>query len=231
MNLYEYTVLKEKFHSNNAEITKTELFDFKKTNMELFYRDDIDENLVLLDDYGRFRRIVRNYEKFSEHINALNIAKEEDDNIVINDYSSNLLYNLLSVTPLIKDFEFDFNNVFAMSDLELFAKTAIDLKADISTWLEVDVRKDIEKNPIRFLSNILKIINLKHVKVGSPKTVKGKKIYYYKLDDSSYKQMCSIVSKRSVNKWVYLNNKYNFEYDEDQLMYLEYIEEKANFYY
>jgi len=238
LNKYQYNIIKEKKEGNSGDISKSEMNSYTRTRIELFYGAVVDDDVIRLDNNVKYRRCVRRLESLLWLMSSLKTGNDIDkgfdlfsfhNKILENDIAPyKLLYELLSVTPLINNYEFDVSCKISMVDLDAFLKLVLKSKSIIETQLDITFRSDIQNNPVRMLSNIISEIGLKLNKTKA-KTVNGHKIYYYTLYEDGYNTIMDVVQRRKTNGmtgWAFVDRQYNFEYKDIELAYLEGMENK-----
>lgn len=228
MNQFEYFIFEEKVDSTSEEIVEEEWISYIKTKLEMFYFEPVTESLLVLDNKGLFRSNILRYEKFIIYIEQLknnSVQLNHDFGNIHNkifknrEISNTLLYEILSRTPLMVNYQFDLNAVIVMEDLVDFCDYIEKNKHNIFTHLNIILRKDFRNKPVRTLSQIFGTIGLGTIKHGKPRVINGKKIYQYKIDYNLYNTMISVIMKRESYKykgWDYINKTYNFNYTELQ---------------
>lgn len=236
MDRVQFLKFKNQLESGDTDLNSEDWYSYHRTRLELFYGQDIDDELLSLDRKGDRRGEIAlytalngldstNYKALINHLNSKTDSKNtalkqklfRDRNTVIA-----LLYGLLSTTPIFKGGKFFHDIHFSASDLIEFIKASKKFEAVIQTQLEINTQSDLEKKPIQHLSKILSKIGLK-VDKATQKTVKGHKVYFYSLNHDSLRDMERMAQHRANltnSGWDYVNQKYGFTYSPMDLEWL-----------
>lgn len=238
LNKYQYNIIKEKLESNSEDISKSEMYSYIKISMELFYGVVVDHDIIKIDNNGNFRHCVRRHGSLlvmisslkngNDMIHGVDLSNLHNKIFKNNSATEKLLYDLLSVTLLINNYEFDVNSKISMTDLDAFFKLVLKSKSIIETQLGMTLRSDVQNNPVTMLSKIINEIGLKLNKPKA-KTVKRQKLYYYTLCEDKYKTIIDVVQRRQtkgMTGWAFVDKQYNLQYKDSELTYLEGIENK-----
>jgi hypothetical protein len=106
-----------------------------------------------------------------------------------------ILDSLLLVARLAIIGGLDAQKVFTKSDLRPFIKMCQDRKISIERELKVKLRDDIDRDPVKMLNVLLKLIGQKVENVKTTKVGRAK-VYRYKLNTERYERLKSIVDRR-----------------------------------
>jgi hypothetical protein len=225
-NNVDYRKFTKKIDSNEV-VSAEEWQSFRKTNLEIFYGEPVTKALIDKDEKGRFSTKIRRYEnllKVHEFIGQIDHGLITDKSASIENriFKSSpvgyqILYQLLSATPIFVDGKFKPNTLFTKTDLSVFIDMCKNASRQIETHLEISVRGDVDENPVRQLGDLLKLVGLKH-KTSGTSTVKGEKTYHYLLENESMEEVKKLVERRKslgMTGWKYVNQTYGFEYNDD----------------
>lgn len=224
-NEYQYQRFKDRVSVLNLPTPKHLWNYYYRTGIEVFYRTEVSEELIKLDNNGQLRGRIRRFEYITSDINLDMLESNtvgENESIkdqltkvkTVKDFhtGAKLLYALLSSTPLFERGVFDTKILITTNDLDSFSKLSIEYKAFIETQLEIQVRKDITNKPIQHLNNLLKLLGFK---LGKPTTKrkKGQKYYQYRIESSSFNLVSGYAKKRKkiLNGWDFLNSLHGVE--------------------
>lgn len=225
-NNVEYRQFTRKIDENDTVSTE-DRHSFRKTNLELFYGEPVTKALIDKDDKGRFSTKIRRYENL---LNLHEVVSQIDHGLVTDKSASienrlfknsgigdQILFHLLSATPIFVGGKFKPNTLFTKADLSAFIELCKNASRQIETHLEISVRGDVDENPVRQLGDLLRLVGLKH-KISGTTTVKGEKTYHYLLDNESMEEVKKLVERRKspgMTGWKYVNQTYGFEYTDD----------------
>jgi hypothetical protein len=225
-NNVEYRQFTKKIDTNEV-VSVEEWQSFRKTNLEIFYGEPVTKALIDKDDKGRFSTKIRRYENL---MNLHKVISQEGHGLITDKSASienrifksspvgdQILYQLLSATPIFVDGKFKPNTLFTKMDLSTFIDMCKNASRQIETHLEISVRGDVDENPVRQLGDLLKLVGLSQKK-SKPSIKNGDKTYYYLLDNESMEEVKTLVERRKspgMTGWKYINQTYGFEYTDD----------------
>lgn len=202
----EYKDLRLKSTLNESDLSISELYSMRRYEIETFYGESISADLILLDNYGKFRDQVRTYEELTDKNYFKTNAK--NDNITLSQQnklklcvikvgiaSRYLLADLFGVTNFYSEYSFNPHATFNSDQLFQFIINAKKLKKYIEGQLGVQIRNDINYKPITQLKQFLKLVGL-DVKQVSKSVISGKKYYYYSISTEKLTLMESVVRQR-----------------------------------
>lgn len=218
----------DRMDSNDDSISQDDFYSYIRTKIELFYRMPISQKLVEEDNKGNLRKGIANLEVIldkelikllaSSKLATESSAKDVDlmERILPNRTSALLLiYQILKNTPYFINGKFDDSVNFNTEDLGDFAKLMTKLKPYVENHLKINVRKDISLKPVQQLSDVLKLVGLKHWN-GKAKVVNGTKIYNYRLSKDQLSFVNVVMKNRkNQNGWDYVNKLHGFKFNED----------------
>lgn len=230
MNRREYEKLEEILEDEDAVISPAELAAFRRTRLELFYREHVSRDLINRDSGGKYRKAVSLYEDFARigdtpHEDFMKYRSKfgVSPNLstlqkLFVDRASQcvLIHGLLSTTPIFKKGVFDPKVVFTKDDLGKFVKASTRMKKYVDTQLGINTPKDLESKPPYHLNNILKMIGLSCPKIKTSNKDK-KRSYHYQLDADALKNLEKLVERRKESGrsgWDFVDKKYGFTYPE-----------------
>ena len=198
----------ERMESNFATITQEERYGCWRDRIARFYASEVDAKLVKLDDKGRFREKLRNFEAVSsteyirEAIKNANQYMEtrgrrmERELIPSHGLKQILLYEILSHTVYFKRGRFDPGVTFKSEDCSKFVQFVKQQKKMIETHLGVAVPSDIDKKPIQMIFKIIKMVGLTHWRY-KPRVINGKKTYTYRVCPNRLLQLRKMCQTRA----------------------------------
>lgn len=202
----QYKDLKTKTTLNEFDASIGEVYSMRRYEIQTFYGESISKDLILLDNYGKFRNQVRTYEQLTDRDYFKNNAR--NDNIALSlenklklcvikvDIASRyLLADLFGVTNFYSDCSFNQQVTFDSNQLFQFVINAKRLKRYIEGQLGIQVRNDINYKPISQLKQFLKFVGLDVKQIGK-QVVGGKKHYYYSISSEKLTLMNSIIKQR-----------------------------------
>lgn len=230
MNQLEFLKFRQRMDSNDGSIEPDEWFAFYKTRIELFYGVPCTKSLVESDDKGKLMGQVRQFQTLIAQPNFMKSEKVKEPSST-NDkvrsklfknrvIATQLLYGLLSLTPIFEDGQFKADVIFTKDNLKKFGKASKKLKKQTETHLETTTRGDVDENPVQHLTQLLHKLGLKTFNPRKPKVEDGKKIYFYQLDQKSLESIQDIVKRREDPKkvgWEFVNKLHKFKYSPDQM--------------
>jgi Origin of replication binding protein len=230
MNQLEYLQFEQRVDSNDGNIEADEWYSFYKTRIELFYGVSCNESLVKSDDRGKLMAQVRQLERLIAQSDFMKGGSEKapishNDKIHRKLFKNKvvgcqLLYGLLSLTPIFEGGQFKPEVIFTKDNLVKFAKASLKFKKQTEIHLEVTTRGDVVEKPTQHLSQLLSLLGLKIVQPQKPKVSDGKKTYFYQLESKSLDHAHEILSRRQNLMgigWNFVNNLHKFKYSADQM--------------
>ncbi len=218
----------KRLREDGKDIADDQRASLARTGIELFYRHQVDMDLIKLDDRGRHRKRARLYEDVAGELkrraegltHSGSPASELRNRFLPNVFwAAPLLVDLLERTPLIRDNAFDPDAEFKSDDLAAFAGFCLEKRDIIASLLQEDVRQDIRKKPVQQLNRLLRKIGLCLTKARRVKQ-NGTKVIYYRLDVATLGAMSTLTRRRRESGgWAALNEIYGrtstWPYDEN----------------
>lgn len=230
MNQLEFLTFQRRIDSNDGNVDPEEWFAFYKTRMELFYGVPCTKSLVESDGKGKLMGQVRQFQSLIAQPNFMKsetVKESSSTNDKVRSklfknrvVATQLLYGLLSLTPIFDDGKFKSDVIFTKDDLKKFGKASKKLKKRTETHLEITTRDDVVENPVQHLTQLLHKLGLKTFNPRKPKVTDGKKTYFYQLDQKSLDSIQEIVKRREDPKkigWEFVNKLHKFKYSPDQM--------------
>jgi hypothetical protein len=197
----EYTLLNKK--KDKTRLRSNEHDAMRRYEIESFYLTDATEDLINLDDNGRYRSAVSNYSRYTSFDTELIALDQidENDEVHITDRPHRLLWkqtmnDLLVSAGLANEESLILTNTIIRGDqLSSFTKICIKNQQRIAQLFGIPLRGDIKQKPVQQLNRILGLMGLKAQKV---KTIKkeGKKIYLYTTSQESVDTLNEIMDRR-----------------------------------
>ncbi|MGA9667526.1 MAG: plasmid replication protein, CyRepA1 family [Gallionella sp.] len=181
----------------------------RRYEIESFYFQDADIDLLEEDKDGQLRKGVRNYELLMAPDELLQKEDTYYSGAFTDDKAENLLRKqimsgLLHKAGLMVGGKFDTDVVVDSSKLSEFADECIKDKVRIERLFQVDVRSDAKKKSVQQLSAILDWLYLPLTK-PEIKQSNGKKKYYYHLNSKHINSLMAWADVRadleSCEKW------------------------------
>ncbi len=177
--------------ADNETISVADRWSMRRTSIERFYRDPICEELIIEDKQGASRsqqvlfenllaktRLARETARLTGDLRpalqlvgadklapTMRFLKSERDRAVV-------LYHLLHKTPLMEDGEWK-GATLTSDDLGEFASAMSANKPIIENVLNIEVRADVMKKPMRQLNAVLDLVGLTCVSRGKHKSGRG----------------------------------------------------------
>lgn len=193
---------------NKNILSAADIFKMRRYELEAFYCDELSQEMVALDNDGKFRKCVREFQLLYLSDEELRKRAEFDKDGLTDDRDSSaqrkqLYLALFSAAGLMADEnKFDISKVIEKGDLAEFIQECQSKKVVIERVLEVQVRKDIRFNPTQQLGMILKNLGLNISRV-SYRVIDGSKLYSYRLDAEG------LASLQAVHDWRADDNRRN----------------------
>jgi Origin of replication binding protein len=206
----QYKDLRTQSTLNESDTSIEDLYSMRRYEIESFYGQKITKDLILLDNYGKYRNQIRFFEQltdkdyFRRHAKFDNISLSLENKlklcvIKVDLASKYLMADLLGVTPFYKKYSFDSRVEFESAELLKFVINVKQLKKYVEGQLGIQVRADINYKPISQLKQFLKLIGLDVVQV-SRQVIAGKKYYRYSISPNHLNQVQSIVEQRKMRE-------------------------------
>jgi hypothetical protein len=215
---------------SNDVVTPDERIAFTRTRIEGFYRQPLSDDLIDLDDRGRFRTKIIRYEQllqYAAHAEREKISGDIPTSIEFSEklrfvrdarQLSRLLYDLFVRANVLQNGVFDRGTIYSTLTLGDFMSRTHRLKPTIENMLNLEVRKETRK-AAQQLGAILKVIGLEQEPAGTDRSkanTGGQKVYRYRLSADRLNLVESLVARREqVRMWDYLNNAYGWQADGD----------------
>lgn len=210
----EFTRIRRQLERGHM-VLEEDRWAYERVKIEVFYRQAINPALVVADELGRRRGKIALFEAcMVQGALTLNGAREhlEESKIVrtmkaslkflkTRDAAASTLNALLSATPLHQVGQFFGDVIVTSDDLASFVEFVTTNKGQVETALDMDVRADLMKKPMRQLNRYLEAVGQNLVEVEH-RVEKGKKRYFYALDKDALREMQEIVERRrSADRW------------------------------
>lgn len=205
---HQFDAVREQLEDGDP-VSASEMCAYHRTRLELFHREAASEDLIRLDNQGRYRGQV---EMFTQVTNPFHLQHELPPPALVarsrfvksSGQRIDAIYLLLEQTPLFKAGTFDATVTIDQGDLGAFVQFATDNKAVLENLLDLDIRSDLALKPVQQLSAVLKLVGLKLVQAGTRRET-GQKIYRYRLDQSALDRVQGLVAARARKKgWTFL---------------------------
>ncbi len=206
----KYDDLKVSANLNEADLSPSEIFAMRRFEIETFYRQTISKELILLDNYRKYRNQIEFFEEITNKDYFKKFA--ETDNMVLSlqnklklcvmkeDVAKRyLLVEIFSTTPFYKNYVFDKSVIFSSDELAQFVLHVKKLKRFIEGQLKIQVRNDVIHKPITQLNQFLKLVGLSTEQVGK-QVIAKKKYYRYSISNEKLDLINSIVKVRQKQK-------------------------------
>jgi len=184
-------------------LTDDQEFSMRRYEIEAFYRTDLSQELVELDDGKRYRDKVRAMEIYltpMEQLVARSLGERKRE-LLHSDRAyapkkRQLLHSLLSAAGIADSTHMIKADVeFSKESLGEFAKVAERESSALEELFGIHVRTDVRDKPIEQLSTILEVIGLSK---QSTRRCKGAR--YYKIEESKWNSILEIVERRASTK-------------------------------
>ncbi len=205
---HEFDAVREQLEANEP-VSNADIWAYHRTRLELFYREQANEDLIQLDHRGRYRGHV---ETFTQITNPFHLQHELPPPELVGrsrfvkspGQRTDAIYLLLEQTPLFKAGTFNATATIDQGDLGAFVQFATDNKAVLENLLDLEIRSDLAVKPVQQLSEVLKLVGLKFTQ-DRPRRSGGQKIYRYRLDQAALDRIQKVVDARSRTKgWIFL---------------------------
>jgi len=175
----------------------------RRYEIESFYYRDADENLIDLDNDGKRRQQIRQYEQYLRP----DIELAQDDRlderrrIHKTDQKTRLAKKRFFHELLMKAGLADADNLILTEQvidgdsLSDFAAYCVTHKEKIARWFEIDIRNDIRKKPAQQLGKFLQLLGIRWKK-EKPIKKNGTKVYRYKIPQTEIVALDAVVARR-----------------------------------
>lgn len=192
-------------------ITEQEQFQFLRASTERFYGQPISEQLIKLDNGGKFRKTVLNYEQLTDEKASQayrgtqdfhNNTSEDPYYLISNDYNQfNFIEKCLLVSGVYDYGNFKTDIEISSRDLGEFITFLKSNRAEYETVFNEMLFKDLQKSPIKSLNFILGKVGLKMG--GEPQNPRKTRkenmaVYFYQFNSVLLKKMQEICATRSM---------------------------------
>lgn len=177
---------------------------YERSAIGRFYNESISEQLIALDDRGRFRACVENFEMMLDPATREWLSEGIHDSdrrnqtgMLIRHPGSRqiLLMETLSTAPFYRDFVFRPDLTFSKADLLPFVEWVNGNRIAIQQQFNIAVHKGIDKNPVIQLRPFLDMVGLELTKL--PKTrAGGTTVIPYQITQASFDLMMAITNQR-----------------------------------
>ena len=194
---------KDSEHSLSAEENAV----FVRGTIESFYRQEISENLINLDNRGKFRKAVQTFEKLTEketsssYDSILDLKFEENSDslfLLSNDHHRHMyVAACLFKAGIYVEGKFLPEQIVVSDDLVAFVDFLESTRVKFEHIFNNTLRGDLRTKPMSQLSQMLSYVGLSMKKVLSRKKGSGKK-YYYKINPEKYDVILEIVKNRKI---------------------------------
>ena len=224
LNQREFSDVIRRLDWDDGPVSEDEWYSMVRTRIELFYGEQVTNQLVVDDNDGMLRRQVYLYGRIQttgQVMKETDIEQSPKNKLFRSPkVAAQLLHLLLSKTPVYSNGKFNPNVVYTRDDLNDFIVESKRLNMYVQTHLEVDLRSDIDEKPVTHLSSLLKTIGLVVFQPKKPTVSNGHKTYYYGVSSESIKKIEEIIEKRNDPQgygWNFVNKLYGFQYSPDEM--------------
>lgn len=207
-------------------VSDEDRWSFVRMRIELFFRKQISEELILEFDRGKLSEKrwryshsidTKGYKDWVQEVEMLG-KKEIIANLrVFNDkhdaVGSYILRDIFKSTPIFDGKSFRSDVEFELMDLDLFVKMTKSLKPHMEAQIKgVTFRRDFETNPVQQLGEFLKLVGLDRTLSRKHNGPNGRRIAYYKITPESLDKMVSLemLHKDPDSPWIDINERYGF---------------------
>ena len=189
--------------SEFTHLSSDEEAAMRRYEIESFYYEDATEDLVDLDNDGKYRRRIRQYEHYTRPDTELQYKDILDDSRSTHKTDKKtllarkkLLHQLVMSAGLADKNNDLIAEQFIESDsLADFADLCEKNKETIARWFEFDIRKNIHEKPGQQLGTFLRLLGIAWER-SKPIKRDGKKIYRYQITQSVIDDLDAIVNRR-----------------------------------
>lgn len=222
VDMSSFFKLKDLIEDNEA-VSKIEQLSYRKTSMEQFYCQPLSREIIDRDGIHGFRRAVRMYElltnrerfdkEFPEHSRYFHPDYKLSFQLTRNKVGAAfLLLGLLNTLPCFANGVFDSSIEYSIESLQKFSEVCLEYKPYLEAQFDIEVRKDIMKNPTQQANAMLSLVGLCQRRTRTAK-IDGKKVYFYCVDQDSIDRMNSIVKHRDhfrSDPWIFVHHHNGF---------------------
>jgi hypothetical protein len=200
----EYDTLK--YASNHLGLTDQQKSSMRRYEIEAFYLQDINEELIALDNDRKLRYQIREYTLLQTDDLEIEFQElcEEQQSIVYTDRKmlsekKKLYLNILKKSGLMdNDNNLILDATIQSSGMNEFVEYIKNNKQTIERIFEIVIRNDVNEKPIRQLNEFLKRLGITlHRK--TKKRSDGGKNYLYTINQEQIKTIEDIIAKRYVD--------------------------------
>ncbi len=203
---------------SNEWIEQDLIMSYNRIGIEKFYCEVLSNELIELDNGGRFRKRIKMFERITDEITfneifKLKKLKKQSGNILEmkilpdNEKACVLIHDLLASAGIYKNYTFLTDVEYSSLDLKKFINLSIEYKNYQEGLLGINVQSNIHEKPTEHLSKILKFVGLKQ-RITRREENKNKRTNFYKIDKERFDRVISIIDKRKQ----YAENPWNFIY-------------------
>lgn len=201
----EYDQLRHDY-DRGAGLTEEQGYSMRRYELETFYCQDISEELVELDDDGRYRERIKAMERYLEDYDDLKRRDLVERRNIATDKSHHLLWQELMFALLQsagladEDHPVRLNTVVSKDRLGDFVRYCRDQRRRVEDLLGIDIRRDLSSKPTSQLSRVLHLIGLGLVRVRKRKVEDGQSVNEYIVHRDSYTAINAIIDRRKREK-------------------------------
>ena len=185
-----------------SSVSEADRLSMRRYEIEAFYRQNVTSELLVLDENGNLRDQIKNLELLTTDEHLLKRRDKNDGEDLLGDRPEyferkRVLQELLQTANLLApDGQILTSVVLKMADLRSFAEYCRDEKALIERLLDVQVRRDVMRNPVQQLGIVLRLFGLflDRESIGKQR---AKKIYKYKVNEPALTERMAIVAHRA----------------------------------
>lgn len=220
----EYKVIKKRRRFGSVQVSEDDTFDYWRTALEKFYREQMTPELISFDDRGRTRNKILLYENLieagerGETLDSLNtpfserLHRNTHLSVVATPRGPAALLNqLLRHVPAYDNGRFDANVTYSNHDLSAFVEEVASAKCLIEGQLKMTVRQDFRRKPIQFLGVLLSLVGLDQERTRQSKDC-GKRIRHYSIGEGLLAHQNEICARRSqIGAWAFLRSIYGLK--------------------
>lgn len=200
------------FKKKTQKLSLYEEDAMRRYEIEAFYYETINEDLINSDNDGKRRQQIRLYEQYKKPDSDLIVSDLLDEKHSVHRtdrkelmVKKQFFHQLLSKAGL-ADTENDIitDKIIDGDSLLDFSKFCEEQKETIARWFEIDIRTDIHKKPAQQLGRFLQLLGIKWKKVDPVKR-DGVKVYRYLIPQSIIDELDAIVKRRQdsdiIQRW------------------------------
>lgn len=245
LNLYDYTRVSDRFDRLQLPITDVLLLRYRRTSLEKFYQEPVTKELIAEDNGSALRGQISLYRKLIDKLNRIRKSSIKEANqkrlrlqletVKDNDIRPLILSELLRSALLFDGYRFNPSCDLCTDDLNQFIEKSKKLRKVMQTQFNIETQKDIDQKPTQHLSKLLRLIGLRLFKSGSRKFGQ-RKVNFYRLDPDCLARLMDLAKRQEPHDvgedelkdigyrygpgWVYINDKYEFDYSNEELDWL-----------